>query len=227
MDSKSDYTFSNKLCSSMDYYLIEQKSKQLNNGNINNSINNDNKSNINGSGNNNRGISELFFKLEKNEQANGEQNKCDNLLQFKEEFAKIKNIINNDPLRNPNLKTQDCFELYGYPFISQSDSYNFPQFNNMFKQKYLVKTLFDNKYIYINGKQYHRIMKRREVRRKLNENMQINLNQNRYDKNKKYHHESRHKHAMNRERGKGGRFLSKKEKQEKKNNDEISMEDEK
>ena len=134
--------------------------------------------------------------------------KYQNINRFKEEFAKIKNIIINDPSRNPNLKPQDCYDLYGYPFMTQNDNYGFSQFNNAFKQKYLMKTLFDNKYIYINGKQYHRIMKRREVRKKLKESIQIN--KNKLDKNKKYHHESRHRHAMNRERGKGGRFVSKK-----------------
>ena len=132
-------------------------------------------------------------------------------LNFIEEFDKIKNIMNNDPSRNPNLKSQDCLDIYGYPFFNQGTGYSFSQFNNTFKQKYLMKTLFDNKYIYINGKQYHRIMKRREMRKKIKEAIEENKDKNKTDnKNKKYHHESRHRHAMNRERGKGGRFVSKK-----------------
>ena len=132
-------------------------------------------------------------------------------LNFIEEFDKIKNIMNNDPSRNPNLKSQDCLDIYGYPFLNSGVGYSFSQFNNTFKQKYLMKTLFDNKYIYINGKQYHRIMKRREMRKKIKEAIEENKDKNKTDnKNKKYHHESRHRHAMNRERGKGGRFVSKK-----------------
>ena len=131
-------------------------------------------------------------------------------LNFIEEFDKIKNIMNNDPSRNPNLKSQDCLDIYGYPFLNSGVGYSFSQFNNTFKQKYLMKTLFDNKYIYINGKQFHRIMKRREVRKKIKEALKENKEKNKEDKNKKYHHESRHRHAMNRERGKGGRFISKK-----------------
>jgi hypothetical protein len=150
--------------------------------------------------NNNTIISDNYLKPEN--KLIDEKNK--NFNQLNEEITKIKKIIDNDPSRNP----QDCFDLYGYPFITPGDNYSFSQFNNPFKQKYLIKTLFDNKYIYINGKQYHRIMKRREVRKKLKESIQIN--KNKVDKNKKYHHESRHRHAMNRERGKGGRFISKK-----------------
>ena len=49
----------------------------------------------------------------------------------------------------------------------------------------------------------------------------MNDNKNNKDKNnKKYHHESRHRHAMNRERGKGGRFISKKKEEITENKDD-------
>ena len=253
MDYKSNYTFSNKFNNSQDMIFSDQNSRLLNNNpninyinqtnnfinisyfNYNNSmsnlinpINNNNKNikkniNINNNINN---TNTTDSKLKPENKIINEKSK--NFNQFNEEFTKIKNIINNDPSRNTNLNPEDCFDLYGYPFITPGENYSFSQFNNPFKQKYLIKTLFDNKYIYINGKQYHRIMKRREVRKKLNE--AISNNKNKIDKNKKYHHESRHRHAMNRERGKGGRFISKKKiemikKNKNNNNDDKENED--
>ena len=230
MDYKSNYTFSNKFNNSQDMLFSDQNSRLLNNNpninyinqtnnfinisyfNYNNSMSNlinpiNNNNNIN-----NNNINNINNTIASDSHLNPENKiineKSKNFNQFKDEYAKIKNIINNDPSRNPNINPQDCFDIYGYPFIAPGENFSFSQFNNPFKQKYLIKTLFDNKYIYINGKQYHRIMKRREVRKKLNET--IMNNKNKMDKNKKYHHESRHRHAMNRERGKGGRFISKK-----------------
>lgn len=60
---------------------------------------------------------------------------------------------------------------------------------------------------YVNAKQYHRILKRRETRAALEEVFR----KARVNQKKSYMHESRHRHAMKRPRGKNGKFLNKEE----------------
>jgi hypothetical protein len=63
---------------------------------------------------------------------------------------------------------------------------------------------------FVNAKQYRRILKRREARAKLEEFYRQKRAAQREAKDKKpYMHESRHRHAMKRPRGPGGRFLTK------------------
>ncbi|CAJ1951818.1 unnamed protein product [Cylindrotheca closterium] len=65
---------------------------------------------------------------------------------------------------------------------------------------------------FVNAKQYRRILKRREARAKLEEYYQRKQAQMKARNDKKpYMHESRHRHAMKRPRGPGGRFLTKAE----------------
>eukprot|EP00188_Purpureofilum_apyrenoidigerum_P004428 Plantae.Rhodophyta-Purpureofilum_apyrenoidigerum.ctg50080.p1 GENE.Plantae.Rhodophyta-Purpureofilum_apyrenoidigerum.ctg50080~~Plantae.Rhodophyta-Purpureofilum_apyrenoidigerum.ctg50080.p1 ORF type:complete len:146 (-),score=21.22 Plantae.Rhodophyta-Purpureofilum_apyrenoidigerum.ctg50080:488-925(-) len=92
-----------------------------------------------------------------------------------------------------------------------------PSAMTMMQPFYTAAAPADDQPVYVNAKQYNRILKRREARKKKYGEDEVQMGRSR---RKSYIHESRHQHAMKRQRGAGGRFLSRAERER-----EVSKDD--
>jgi hypothetical protein len=93
----------------------------------------------------------------------------------------------------------------GYPYMGLG-SLQLAQMGSLLQGQQYALLPSSEDAVYVNQKQYHRILKRRQARMKLEAKFKV-------IPRKEWLHDSRHQHAKNRMRGPGGRFLSKEERE--------------
>ncbi|KAM0675437.1 Transcriptional activator [Gurleya vavrai] len=120
-------------------------------------------------------------------------------------FAYISQPIQQDPNDN-------------YPYIDfeKENNYVDPKLYRVFENSYAFE-MNSEQPLYVNLKQYDCIRKRK-IRRDFLDTLMAEANQ------AGYLHESRHKHAMNRQRAPSGRFLTKEETEAMKRNENYNSE---